>query len=379
MVSLSEKMKIKDIIEPNAFSAIEELNKHYSSLSTALYSPPALQLMNQLEEQNRLLTSQLEPFTSVAQTLSLSFEPKLQAFQEIGKGFDALSKQFLEFQSPLQEALEQIHRQISPFQETMQQFREVQKSIDFSYINDLLNSITEALRTIPREYIVKLRLHSEYWLITDDALLLQIEERDAIDDQDALTNHIVNYYKINNWQRLENTIQSWADTVHVDRMAIFESAVLHVKLSESEDVHLLTVPALIAQIDGLVRDLYSTLPRSIKKRIEKEIKDNLPEDMKARRLDTRPDEVIGSIVELVDYWSAEIFQSAIYEGLFRNSNQINIEETYSLYRHKVMHGDKDFLKYGNEENFVRLVLYADFIISLIGKVKTGDIVIEEAA
>ncbi len=362
-------MKIKDIVKPETLSALEEINNRYASLNKALYSSPAVQLMQQLEAQSLSLNKYLQPYADIAQAFRLSIAPKMEAFAALQSSLAPLSKQLLEFRSPLQEALEQIQKQTAPLQEAMKRFQDIQSRIDYSQINEAFRSITDVINSIPRDRLIKLRLHSQYWLISDDELLLAVGDNDNL-EAESLTDFVIGYYKDNNWTRMANMVQTWQISISQERLDIFNSALQHTQTASSEDVHLLTVPALIAQIDGLIRELYSCLPKEIKKRIEKEITDSLPEEIKSKRIDTRPNQVVASVAELVDYWSAEILQEAIYEGLFKSSNNITADGSYSLYRHKIMHGDKDFLRYGNEENFVRLMLYADFIINLINQVKT---------
>jgi len=134
-----------------------------------------------------------------------------------------------------------------------------------------------------------------------------------------------------------------------------------------------------ACLDGLTRDLYGFLPKNTKKRLEKEIRDNLPEAEKNnRRKDLRNEISVHSIAELVDFWTAEALQEIIFGGLFRTSKMISNDnnDNFSLFRHKIMHGDKEFLSYGNTENFIRLFLYADFLIKLIQDIQSGAMEVE---
>ncbi len=387
-------MNIKDILEPSMLSAIKNISQQYTALkleeknrliqaqieafrniapglnqSLILQSQASLKL----KEKNRLIPAQIEAFRNITPALNQSLTAQIQASKEINESFSLLSKQLLEFRSPLQEAVEQIQRQISLFQKTTKQFREFQRQLDFT-------QITDNARIFARKRLVKLRLHSEYWLINDDLLLAEIYEAKDIEG-DALSKFIVDYYKVNNWERLDHIVSSWQNLIFPGRMNIFRAAIYYTKSANETDIHLLNVRTLIPEIDGLVRDLYSILPKDMKKRIRKIIIENLPEENKKKnkRVDTRPDEVVGSIAEIIDFSTAEIFDSVIYEGLFKNSNQITDGETYLLYRHPIIHANKDFLNYGKEEYFIRLILYADFIIDIIRRINNDSVVINDAA
>ncbi|PZP52934.1 MAG: hypothetical protein DI586_11525, partial [Micavibrio aeruginosavorus] len=271
-----------------------------------------------------------------------------------------------------------IQEQTRPFQEALKQFHDLQDRLNFSEISQAFRGVTDFIRNIPPEHLIKIRLHSDHWLISDDGLLMLVVEEDLHDNEDIIP-FVINYYKANGWYRLDTIMEEWQADIDQGRLKVFQAAIAMSKDNNHEDVHLLTVPALIAQIDGLVRELYGVLPKATRKRVEQEIKDNLPAELKGKRTDVRHDVAVQTVAEIVDFWSAEMLQEVIFSGLFRESNKITPNESYSLFRHKIMHGDKAYLGYGNEENFIRLMLYADFIIKLIKQIKDGSVTIEQAA
>ena len=419
-------MKIKDIVKSRTLSAIEEINNRYASLSKAPYTSAMAQLIKEISDQRTALNKALRTSAATAQftkqmkeisdqrtalnkalytsTAMAQFTKQMKEISDqrtalnkalytsataqftkqmkeisnqqavlnkaLYSSFVPYSKALSEFRSPVWKILEQIQKQDFQQQAAMTQFLKIQKSINYFQINNAFQSIPDTINDPDQWYNVGIRLYAEHWLISDTDLLLEVNKNSDLEGN-PLTEFVVNYYKDENWKRLGDLIRSWRGSISQERLDIFNSALTHTQISSCSNVHLLTIPALIPQIDGLLRDLYSTLPKETKKRIEKEIIDNLPDDMKGKRLDTRPDQIIGSIAELVGDESAEILQEFIFEDLFKSSNDIANDGGRSLYRHKIMHGNKTFLNYGKEDDFVRLMHYAHFILYLINQVKSG--------
>lgn len=353
----------------------EIFNSPNAKIAEQLKNLPSIYLENTLKDSSLNFINEINRVSEQAKLSQIQFSKALNPFAEFSEKLNKLYtsdintiSSMFSYENPLKETIDQIQKQMIPFQESMKCFNQIKLNIDYDTISKSLSGINNFIQSIPPEHLIKFRLHSENWLVNDEKLLNKIKEESYL-ESDLLAQYIIKYYKNNGWSKLRIIVICWDDAINQDRIDIFLSAINNAKTTETNDIHFLTVPALIAQIDGLIRDLYSLLPKEIKKRIESEITENLPDDIKAKRHDTRQDEIIGSIAELVDYWSAEILQEVIYNSLFKSSNKITEDQGYSLYRHKIMHGDKDFLNYGNEENFVRLILYADFIVRLIREVK----------
>lgn len=368
-------MDIKDIVGPSALESIREMNSQITALSKGLSLSPLAEHMRQIEAQKKLFHDQ---FSGISQALRVSMPSHMRAIEEITRGITPFVDQITKMHSPYQELMKQIQEQTRPFQEALKQFHELHDRLNFSEISQAFRSVTDFIRNIPPEHLIKIRLHSDHWLISDDELLMLVVEEDLRDNEDIIP-FVINYYKANGWYRLNIIVEEWQADIELGRLKIFQAAIAMSKDNHDEDVHLLTVPALIAQIDGLVRDLYGILPRDTRKRVEQEIKNNLPEELKGKRTDVRHDVAVQTVAETVGFWSAEMLQEVIFSGLFRDSNKITPNESYSLFRHKIMHGDKEYLGYGNEENFIRLMLYAEFIIKLIRQIKDGSVTIEQAA
>lgn len=368
-------MDLKDIVEPSALKSIREMNSQMAALSKGLSLSPVVEYMRQMEEQRKLFHDQ---FSGVSQALRMTMPSHMRAIEEITRGLTPFVDQITKMHSPYQELMKQIQGQTRPFQEALKQFHDLQDRLNFSEISQAFRGVTDFIRNIPPEHLIRIRLHSDHWLISDDELLMLVVEEDLHDNEDIIP-FVIDYYKANGWDHLNAIVEEWQTDIEQGRLKVFQAAIAMSKDNNHEGVHLLTVPALIAQIDGLVRDLYGVLPKATRKRVEQEVKDNLPVELKGKRTDVRHDVAVQTVAEIVDFWSAEMLQEVIFSGLFRDSNKIMPNESYSLFRHKIMHGNKEYLGYGNEENFIRLMLYAEFIIKLIKQVKNGSVTIEQAA
>lgn len=367
-------MSIKYSIEPEAIKALREVGGLTSALSKAMQESPMMEYVRQIEEQNKLFRDQLN---GISGGLSFQVPSYIKTMQEAAQAINPLLHRFTELQTPYQDLIREVQERNSIFRESFKSIHAFQATLDFSKIGQAFHGITDIIRSVPQEQFLKIRLYSERWPISDELLSLAVEN--DLYENTAVIQFVIDFYKVNDWQRLEMLVHSWLTVIQAERVKILLSVIKAVKNAKDEDVHDLTITTLIAQIDGLVRDLYSILPKDIRKRVEEEIRKDLPVVIHEKRPDVRKDVMVQTIAEVVDYWSAEMLQEAIYSGLFRDSNQISNDDNYSLFRHKIMHGDKEYLGYGSEENFIRLILYADFIIGLIRQIKDSDLPTDHVA
>ena len=367
-------MNMKYYIEPEAVKSLREISEGVSALSKGITSSPLMECMRQMDEQNKLFKQQ---FSGLSYALSLTVSPHIRALQEAARGLNPFFEQISEMRSAHQELMDKFQEQRDIFRESYKHIDALRSTFDFPQFSKAFQSITDVIPVIPRQHILKLRLHSEHWLISDD-LLSRAVENDLYENT-VVVGFVIDFYKMDGWQQLERLVENWQQDILPERLEIFRSVIEAVKIADNQNIHNLTVPTLIPQIDGLVRDLYAILPQDIKKRVEQEVRDSLPKELQSKRTDVRNEVAVQTIAEVVDFWSAEMLQETIFSALFRNSNHITSDDSYSLFRHKIMHGDREFLEYGNEENFIRSMLYAEFIIGLIRQIKAHGLQIDQAA
>lgn len=312
----------------------------------------------------REIHKQTNQLSDLAKSVNSSY---LRSMAELANGVSPLFQLVAQNQRPLLDFLKEIQEQTRPYQEAFKQLQIVQDSWRTAGL-DALRDITEAMRGISADYYLRIKLRSQYWLIVDEDLIDKLSENNA-HEREEVTPIVIDYYKASSWQRLEALVHSWTPYISEDRLDFFKAFVHLAKKIENGDSHKATVPAIIAHIDGLVRELRSILPTDIKTRIKQEVIENLPVELKEKRVDVRDEVTVHVIAEVIDFWSADMLQEVVFGGLFRDSRDINPEESYLLFRHKIMHGDNAYLFYGTEENFVRLMLCADFIVQLIKRIK----------
>lgn len=360
----ADKSTIKEIsYDPEISKSIKEIDNSFPKINTEFAEVPILEL-------SKIAQSHIKKFAEQGLELSKLASAAITPYADILNNFkvqtNPILEHFTKIQNPLKDYIQNQWIVMEPLIRQTQLWQ------------DQLNSIASAvsigakdlLKRFPEGYFVRIKLESEYWIIVDNSLLIEIGNRED-SDVTSLSPIVVEYYKKDDWAKLERMITNWTPLVDRERHRVFKSALCSAKQS-TQDVHLLTVPAIIAQIDGLNRELYSFLPTEIKKKIEKEIKEKFSSELSTeKRPNLRPSIEINAIAEIVDYWSATMFEEIIFGGLFRDSKDIKSEENYALFRHKIMHGDKSYLKQQDEESFVRLILFTDFIINLIEKIKAS--------
>ena len=191
---------------------------------------------------------------------------------------------------------------------------------------------------------------------------------------------IVSHYSENNWNRAEILIQSWQKYNFVGkRTDVFLDTLQINRISDERkefNPNRPTLPALIAQIDGLIEFLKKSI-------YLKYISSSNPVYTLQDWKDNKNKIVIRQISHIVDHWSAMMLEDIIFKGLFCNSKHIQKklttdimfynDQSYLIFRHKILHGDKSYMDYGTTENFIKVLLYADFIIRLIHFVQSENI------
>lgn len=352
--------KSKSIFDSNTDSLLLSIKRDPFNTAWMMPQQPILDLV----QQSNLMLSKYEmPFAAriAIESVQQSYAPTLKFLESWNSTYAAIADQFKQNETALI-ALDIIQKQTFPFQIAQNQFANFQNQINF-VTTDVLNGLTRTVQDLfPSDYFIKVRLRSQYWLIMDSVVLDKIN--DLSPAYEEMGQVVVEYYKENSWKKLEDKVESWKPYIS-ERIELFSAFLYLTKEITSGESHKATVPAIIAQIDGLIRELRSLLPNEAKARIQQEILANLPEDLKGKKVDTRNEVAVQVVAEVVDFWSAEMLQEIIFEGLFRDSKDIDSEGSYLLFRHKILHGDPSYLSYGTEENFVRLMLYVDFLVHLI--------------
>lgn len=381
---VSEQLKAINFANERIFSsetikAATRISDSLMEITKSFSQSPLMQAISKIDSQTQLVNTNFYDSTRLANqhilnnSFSVSLNTILQSSQypvnTLYSGISSLAEQMQRMHSPLVQYLDQMNAQSASIRATLESFQS--PAIEwFKQNQDFFSGISSrAFEYISNERIIEIRMQSNYWIVVDKGLISTIVENGKFNEAEMVET-VIHHYKKNNWKNTELIVERWRGHISPERMIILDDMLFTVKEAGSR-AHSLSVLALITQLDGLTRELLQLLPIEDKKRIENKIRDSLPAELKQKRTDIRQELTVQTIGEVIDFWSAEILQEVIFSGLFRNSKNISLDESFSLFRNKIMHGDKDFLKYGTDESFVRLMLYLDFVISLIAQLKNG--------
>lgn len=239
-------------------------------------------------------------------------------------------------------------------------------------INKILTPYVEALQKIIEspefiQFIEGLQLalvlykaEEKYWVI-DDYKLLEILK--PLKEEDY-SNTITNYYVKDNYRNISTLINEWGNNTNIsDRMPIINSCYRAMTTTNDKPViNTVVIPALLAQITGLTEDLHELVPTSDRKQLEKE-------------LSTKGHSPSKGEITTEYLWrqerKREVFDcyTVIFEAVMKNTQKVkNFSkedlEKYNKYRNKILHGDKQFLNYGTDENLIRCWLELNTLIKV---------------
>ena len=239
-------------------------------------------------------------------------------------------------------------------------------------INKILSPYVEALQKIIEspefiQFIEGLQLalvlykaEEKYWVI-DDYKLLEILK--PLKEEDY-SNTITNYYVKDNYRNISTLINEWENNTNIsDRMPIINSCYRAMTTTNDKSViNTVVIPTLLAQITGLTEDLHELVPTTDRKQLEKE-------------LSTKGHSPSKGEITTEYLWrqerKREVFDcyTVIFEAVMKNTQKVkNVSkedlEKYNKYRNKILHGDKQFLNYGTDENLIRCWLELNTLIKV---------------
>lgn len=211
-----------------------------------------------------------------------------------------------------------------------------------------------------RYFIVTSKADEQYWIVDDDILIKQLQGQ----TENKYSEIITSYYTQENYINVKKLLYKWKKiTCIADRMTIFEDCYNAMQtISDKRIINNTVIPTLTAQITGLTEDLHKLVPTSEYDTIKKEL----------TRGGKTPSE--GEIT-LEYLWRQEPLKeisdcyTVIFEAVMKNTRKIeNFTkedlEKYNKYRNKILHGDKQFLNYGTDENLVRSWLELNTLIKV---------------
>lgn len=309
----------------------------------------------------------------------------IQSLKQAQENIIRISEQFKPYQSLLlkemnftaiQKTAYEMEKQLEPFRK---QTEALFKALDFPKISTLAKPLASFVASIPVDTWTELRLNAQYWIIPDKSLIKEISVANFERD-DEVTDFITNFYAGNEWNKVHDLLEKWGCYDFMEQRLLVLRSCLDLAIAGEEqgiNSYLAITPAMIAQIDGLMKELSSALPSQLKKKVDTELRQELQIlDVKEKKRKDLRDKITPLCVgELTNDFCAYLLEKIIIDGLFRNSNDIDnlLKENsgdFCLFRHKIMHGDSSFLNYGTKSNFIRLILYINFIVETIHQIKS---------
>lgn len=208
--------------------------------------------------------------------------------------------------------------------------------------------------------IVINRAEERYWVIDDEFLIKQLQGY----SEDNYSEIITNYYTKNKYENIEKLFNNWQGIDCIsERIKIFENCIKTMKVLADKDlINTVIIPTLLAQTTGITEDLHELVPNETQKQLKNELTNNGKTPSK------------GDIT--TEYlWQQErkreVFDcyNVIFNAVMKNTKNTEFFsqedlEKYNKYRNKILHGDKQFLNYGTDENLVRSWLELNILIKV---------------
>jgi len=214
------------------------------------------------------------------------------------------------------------------------------------------------------------------YIIYDKNILTELSKNNNIlDNKKELNKFIINYYIKENFKNLEDMIISWNgsnDNILTKRISILNASLEVGKTCNNKDFYFSTsIPLLLAQLTGINEDIYNKIPKDKIEEIKKCLKENLKKENDNRN---------KIMVEFLYRYKPDSF--LIYYGQINQKTLLNgysiekyeknsHENKFDLFRHKILHGDKKYLDYSNEKNFIICWLQLNFLINIYNDLSCG--------
>ena len=348
-----------------------QFSKTMESLATE-YQATFQPIYHSLHQQFQTIYKQTDGFRKLQETMRRIVPPVVQELEKIINN-QTLKTNLMSFHTELHRQFRTIYEQTNGFKQLQEMMNEIVSPAQ--ELAEILKKQSQVLQHFPnKKGIIKINLYLTHWIVIDNCLLEKLYQINY-SNSDDIKNLIISHYSENNWNQVEKLIQSWKKFNFVgERMNIFLDALEINRISnekKSFNPNRLACPALIAQIDNLIKFLKESI---YSKYIDSSNPVYSSEDWKQNKKKI----VVEQIDHIVDRWSAVMLRNLIFKRLFCDSKDIpkrvfNKRQEFSIFRHKILHGDQDYMDYGTKENFIRILLYADFIIFLISYVQSENI------
>lgn len=189
--------------------------------------------------------------------------------------------------------------------------------------------------------------------------LMQLEKKKGRQDK-AVNNLFIDYFSMNNWQSLEEMVESWESCLIVrKRLKILRDSVQTLKIVQNKNInppHVI-LPTLIAQIDGALTDYldFKNIPWEC-------AYDDFIQQGQIRRVG-RKSQFRRNRPRILTTQLDDLASDVFLDILFQHSqNGQPLNTPFNFNRHKIMHGES--VKFGRKDYLVRAFMVLDFLSHL---------------
>lgn len=257
---------------------------------------------------------------------------------------------------------ETIGKQIIALNEIYQKWIDQHKDI-FENIGKYWAGVWQNYKIAEDEAIPVLKKYK--WFITPSMPinivfnLMQLEKKKGRQDK-AVNNLFIDYFSMNNWQSLEEMVESWENCLIVrKRLKILRDSVQTLKIVQNKKInpsHVI-LPTLIAQIDGALTDYLDS------KNIPWECAyDDFIQQGQIRKVGrksqfrrNRP----GILTTQLDDLASTVFLDILFQHSQKGQP---LNTPFNFNRHKIIHGES--VKFGRKDYLVRAFMVLDFLSHL---------------
>jgi len=301
-------------------------------------------------------------------------EQQVERIKRIVKSFEPVIKQVVQATQVASRVLETlplaiIGEQVIVLQNIFQKWIDQHKHI-FENITKYLEDVWQNYKIAEDQAIPVLKKYK--WFITPGLPInivfdvMQIEE--SKDGQEAVDNLFIKYFSANNWQYLEEMVNSWKNNfILKKRLKIIKDCVEILKLDKSSSINEANVilPTLISQIDGALTDYLNSQNIPWDCYYEDYIKNGKVEKVGRKSQFKKHKPVV--LTTLFD----ELVITVFLDTLLQSSQQGQwLEPPIDFIRHRIIKGE--IITYGRKDYLIRAFLLLDYIANLKQSIKIGN-------
>ncbi|MCG2790779.1 MAG: hypothetical protein L6305_03400 [Actinomycetia bacterium] len=255
---------------------------------------------------------------------------------------------------------ETIGKQVITLNEVYQKWIDQHKDI-FENIGKYWASVWQNYKIAEDEAIPVLKKYK--WFITSSMPinivfnLMQLEKKKGRQDK-AVNNLFIDYFSMNNWQSLEEMVNSWESCLIMrKRLKILRDSVQTLKIVRNKNINSshVILPTLIAQIDGVLSDYL----RSKNIQWSCSYDDFINGGGRVIRVG-RKSQFRSNNHGILTTPLNDLANIVFLDILFQSSRQPNIP--FNFNRHKIMHGE--IVNFGRKDYLVRAFMVLDFLANL---------------